>query len=149
MTLLKVYSKNGHCGHGQETALRYRDLLSNYPLRGYGYYSPLYDNPQANIREDKESFTLEMGIPGLSRDQIRIDVDKDVLTVSAQVNTENTAENYTYREFDFNRFNRSFQLPKSVDQEKINATVQNGILRIVLPKKEESIDRGPKNIEIS
>jgi HSP20 family protein len=95
--------------------------------------------PATNILEGEKEFKLELAAPGLAKDDFRISLDKNILTVLSEKETGQKDENYTRYEFSYGRFSRSFTLPKSVDTEQINATCENGILRITLPKKKEEI----------
>ncbi|WP_281542706.1 Hsp20/alpha crystallin family protein [Maribacter aestuarii] len=107
--------------------------------------------PAVNIKENEKDFELELSVPGRSKDDFSIEIDDNVLTVSAEVKTENDVEkdNYTRREFGFSSFTRSFTLPKSVDSNKISANYENGILKFTLPKKEEALPKPKRTIELS
>lgn len=95
--------------------------------------------PAVNIKESEKSFELEVAVPGLKKENIKIDVEREVLTISSEQTHEREEgkEGYTRREFHFNSFKRSFSIPESVDVEKIDASYKDGILNIALPKKEE------------
>ena len=107
--------------------------------------------PAVNIKENEKDFELELSVPGRSKDDFSIEIDDNVLTVSAEVKTENDVkkDNYTRREFGFSSFTRSFTLPKSVDSNKINANYENGVLKFTLPKKEEALPKPKRTIELS
>lgn len=108
--------------------------------------------PLVNIRETKDEFEIELAAPGLQKDEFTIELDKNVLVISA-CNKEKKAEsgkNYTLREFNYNSFKRSFDLPeKIVNLEKINATYEHGLLKVRIPKKEETKEKPVKQIEIA
>jgi HSP20 family protein len=76
----------------------------------------------------------------LKKEDIKINLDKNLLTVSADVKKEETAavKNYSKKEFSFNSFSRSFTLPDSVDQTKIEAAYADGVLKLTVAKKEEA-----------
>lgn len=97
------------------------------------------NSPAANIIETEQEFRLELAAPGFSKEDFKITLDKNILTVSSEKETEQKDENYTRYEFNYGKFSRSFALPKSIDTERINAASENGILRISLPKKKEEI----------
>ncbi len=102
-----------------------------------------------NIREEEKSFHIELSVPGFSKEEIRINVEKNVLTVqSVQNENQETKENYLSREFKKGSFGRKFNLPKNVDQDQISAVFTNGILEITVPKKEEVVEKTPVEIEI-
>lgn len=107
--------------------------------------------PAVNVIEHDANFELEVAAPGFKKSDFKIDVDKEVLTISSERKTENeeTTDKFTRREFGYSTFKRTFQLPKSVNKENISANYTDGILKINLPKIEEAIDKGIKQIEIS
>ena len=96
--------------------------------------------PKVNIKETADAFMVEMAVPGLKKSDFHIDLNNEVLSISTETKeeSEHKEENYTRREFGYSSFKRTFNLPESVNDEKINATYENGILHILLPKKEEA-----------
>ena len=98
------------------------------------------DVPAVNIQEDEKQFLLELAVPGMKREDFKIDLENQVLTISSEIKeeTEETENNYTRREFVYNSFSRSFTLPKSIVAEKIKADYKDGILKISLPKNKET-----------
>jgi HSP20 family protein len=147
MTLLRVYKKNGKPVNGDERDYRFSDMLNDF--FGEDHYRPVNSQPRVNILEDKEYYELEMALPGLSKKDIKIGIDKDVLSIShvEQDNSEDT--DFTRKEFDFTHFERSFNIPDTINTEDITAKMENGVLRLRLPKRDEAIDRGPREIKIS
>lgn len=109
-------------------------------------------SPDVNIMESSEHYQIEIAAPGLEKNDFRIDLKENVLTVSSEKKNE-TKENkglkVVRREFSYSSFSRSFIIPEGVDFAKINATHDNGILKIELPKKEESKGQEPRKIAIS
>lgn len=106
--------------------------------------------PQVNVVEKAESFTIEMAIPGREKSDFNIQVKENHLTISSEVNEEKkNKEGYTYQEFTHQSFTRTFTLPESADDEKINASYENGILTIEIAKKEEAKPKEPKAISIT
>ena len=108
--------------------------------------------PAVNIRETNENFEVEMAAPGMTKDDFRVELDGNLLTISSEKQNqreEKEGEKYSRREFSYQSFQRSFQLQKDVvDAEKIEAKYENGVLHLVIPKKEEAKQRPPKMIEI-
>jgi len=96
--------------------------------------------PAVNIKEDKDKFILELAAPGMKKNDFHINVEKDVLTISSESKEEKEEkkENFARREFFYSTFKRSFNLPDTIDVENIKADYKNGILNIILPKKEET-----------
>ena len=81
--------------------------------------------PAANVREDDKNYSLELALPGFSKEEITIKFEEDVLTVTAG-----------HQPKDKSKYERSFQLPETLDADNIGAKFENGILMITLPKKE-------------
>lgn len=106
--------------------------------------------PAVNVSEEDMSYRIDVAVPGLSKKDFRIDLENDLLTISSdhQEKKEDKKQNYTRREFSYNNFKRSFQLPDTIDQENIKASHDAGILTIQLPKKEEVVQKTAKQIEI-
>ena len=106
--------------------------------------------PAVNVKHSDTGFTLELALPGFKKDDVNIEVDKNVLTVSSEIETkeENTEGGYTRREFRTAAFKRAFTLPKSVDEAQIKANFEDGILRLELPKKEAALPKPKRLIEI-
>jgi len=104
-----------------------------------------------NVLETKDSFELELAAPGFSKDSFKIDIDKDVLTISAEMSQENRADDdtYTRREYSISSFNRSFTLPETVEGEKIGANYKDGILKVSIPKKEEAKLKAKRLVKVS
>ncbi|MCF8303704.1 MAG: Hsp20/alpha crystallin family protein [Bacteroidales bacterium] len=94
--------------------------------------------PATNIMEKEDSFVIEMAVPGFRKDEININFEDDTLTISSE-KEDNEKENteFTRKEFAYGGFSRSFSIPESVNAEDIKAEYNNGILSIILPKKEE------------
>lgn len=107
--------------------------------------------PKVNIKETADSFMVEMAVPGLKKSDFHIEIDNLLLSISTETKeeSEQKEENYTRREFGYSSFKRTFTLPESVNDEKINASYNEGILSILLPKKEEAKQKPARNIEIS
>ena len=106
--------------------------------------------PAANVHETPASYVLEINAPGRNKEDFKVNVDKDLLTVSYEKKEETTTEGQktVRREFQFNSFKRSFTLDDKIDASGIQAKYENGILKIDLPKKPE-VQQQPKEIAIS
>lgn len=103
--------------------------------------------PAVNSYEDTDAFLLSCDLPGMDQKDIRINLDNHTLTVSGtrKLEHEEKKENYQRIECIFGTFSRSFALPATVNVEKIEATMDCGVLKLRLPKREES---KPRQIEI-
>jgi len=96
--------------------------------------------PAVNIAETENEFHIELAVPGLKKEDFKISLDKNVLSVSTEKKTENIEEGkkFSKREYNYTSFTRSFTLPESVDQTKINAEYTDGILKLNVAKREEA-----------
>lgn len=96
--------------------------------------------PAVNIAETETAFEIELAVPGLKKEDFKINLDKNVLSVSAEKKTDNVEENkkYSKREYSYTSFVRSFTLPEVADQAKIEAEYADGILKLNVAKKEEA-----------
>jgi HSP20 family protein len=105
--------------------------------------------PAVNIKEDENSFQLEIAAPGYAKEDFKINYDHEQLTISSERKEENVGEGkVTRREFSYQSFKRSFYVPKDMlDVEGITAQYKDGILLVVLPKKEPE-SKQVKQIEI-
>lgn len=93
-----------------------------------------FSKPLTNILENKNEFKLELSVPGLNKEDIKIDIDSGVLKISSEKKVENSDDNYNRREFYYSSFSRSFSLPEDIDEENIVAEYNSGILNLTLPK---------------
>lgn len=109
-----------------------------------------FDVPAVNIKDNEKEFELELMVPGRKKEDFNIEVDNDVLTISSEKKSEDEVKegNYTRREFNFSSFKRSFTLPETIDSDKIKANYEDGLLKFVLPKKEEALPRPKRLIEL-
>ena len=103
--------------------------------------------PAVNTLEDKDSFTISCDLPGMEQKDVKVNLDNNVLTISGTRTLENEEkrDNYQRIECACGTFSRAFTLPRTVDEGKIEANMEKGVLKIRLPKREES---KPKQIAI-
>ncbi len=94
-------------------------------------------NPSFNLKENDKEFILEFAVPGKNNKDFKIEIDNLVLSISTQINKETSDYIYNIKEFEFSSFEKSFELPISIDVDKITSTYKNGILSIILPKRME------------
>jgi HSP20 family protein len=109
--------------------------------------------PAVNIHESDDNFLVAVAAPGKTREDFRIELDNDVLTISSEEKKENESSEkngrFTRKEFNYSTFKRAFSLPDSVDNEKISASYNNGVLEINIPKREEAKVQPKRMIEIA
>jgi HSP20 family protein len=95
---------------------------------------------------------VEVAAPGMDKKDFKIELNGNMLTISSERKNEwenKDGERYSRREFSYQSFQRTFQLPKDVvDEDKIEAKYDNGLLRLVIPKREHARPRPPRTIEI-
>ena len=115
---------------------------------GMKFLNRSHSVPSVNSLENNDSFEIDLAVPGMKKEDFTIELNDKVLVISSE--TSNTMENDKMRlnEFNFSSFQRSFRVPDSVDQDKIKANYKNGILKIKLPKRKESISKPNRVINI-
>jgi HSP20 family protein len=104
-----------------------------------------------NVKENQDEFLIEVAAPGMSKEDFKIEVNNNVLTISAETKKEEKSEDegYTRREFHYSSFCRSFAIPKNeVDESKVKAVYKDGLLTITLQKREEVKPKPSRVIEI-
>lgn len=107
--------------------------------------------PAVNIRETDNEFLVELAAPGMKKDDFNVELNNELLTISAEVKNKNEVkeDNYTRREFRFNSFSRTFTLPHDlVNADKIKANYEDGILSIDIPKLDVAKAKPVRNIKI-
>jgi len=107
--------------------------------------------PAVNVRESKDEYEIEVAAPGLKKDDFKVEVHNNVLTIACEQEEkkEEKEEGYTRREFCYTGFRRSFAIPRNeVDESKIDASYQDGILKITLHKRDEVKPKPARVIEI-
>ena len=108
--------------------------------------------PAVNIKETADSFVVDMAAPGMKKNDFTIELDGNLLSITSEKQDqfeEKDGAKFTRKEFAYQAFQRTFQLPKEVvDADKIEAKYDNGVLHLVVPKKEEAKQRPPRMIKI-
>ena len=142
MTLVKVNNK--------PFGNLFGDFLNEFPLvtKSFGQDTLLF--PETNIYETPDAYHLELNVPGRSKEDFKIQVDQGLLTVSYEKKEETpAAEDYKAirREFSYRSFKRSFSIENSVDANGIQAKYENGLLKLLLPKKDE-VKQGVRQINV-
>ena len=107
--------------------------------------------PAVNITEEKDQYIVALAAPGLKKEDFRIDVAGNMLTISSEKeeNKEEKEEMYTRKEYSFSSFSRSFTLPEEIFTEKIEARYVDGVLKLYLPRKEEAKKSFTKKIAVN
>lgn len=107
--------------------------------------------PSVNVKEEDDRYIMELAVPGISKENFNVEIDKDQLIISAETSNEKHEgedRKFTRREFNFSSFKRNFYLPKTVNKSSVDASYNNGLLSIVLLKTEEAKEKAPTVIDI-
>ena len=107
--------------------------------------------PAVNVVEEDDQFVIEVAAPGLTKKDFKVNLDNDFITIEANKESKDKKEekNYTRREFCYENFSRTFSIPDSVNSEKIDATYNEGVLTVKLPKREEAKVKPAREIKIA
>lgn len=143
--------------NGNRLGFSYPSLLNDFLNREpWNWDSRLMTGatlPPVNVRETKDDFVVDMAAPGMKKDDFSVELDGNMLTISSEKKTEQNEDdddnNYARREYSYESFSRSFQLPKDVvDEEFIKAKYTDGVLHLTIPKKEKAKQKPAKKIRI-
>ena len=123
------------------------DLWRNWPARFLSEGTTGMLRPAMDVVENDKDLTLRVDLPGLKPDDVKVEVEDNTLTISGEVGdtVEKEGDRYHYRERSYGSFQRSVRLPSTVDTDKVEATFENGVLNIVLPKLPQA---QPKQIAV-
>lgn len=115
-----------------------------------GFMGRTMNIPAVNITEQKDSYQVSLAAPGLKKEDFKIDVDGNMLTISSEKeeNKEEKDKKFTRKEYSYSSFSRSFTLPEEINKEKIEAAYEDGVLKIALPRKEEAKKPAAKQIAV-
>ena len=129
--------------------LAFSHLFDDFILnKDWGYQKDSL--PAVNIITSEDQFDIELATPGNKKADFQIEVEDDVLIISSETVSQSgdTETSYERKEFGYNSFQRSFNIPESVNTDKISATYKEGVLTVSLPKKEEALPQPKKLISI-
>jgi len=115
-----------------------------------GFFGRIMKIPAVNITEHKDEYKVSLAAPGLKKDDFRIEVDGNMLTITSEKeeNKEEKDKKFTRKEYSYSSFSRSFTLPEEINQEKIEAKYEDGILKISLPRNAEAKKLSAKHIDV-
>lgn len=138
MTLVKFAPRNNN----KVFKSSYNDLFDSiFNTDQFLSKSLINRTPAVNIFENEDKFMIEIAAPGLEKEDFKINLEQDQLSISASKSDVQTEENntgaYNRREFSFSEFTKTFTLPETADSNKIDAEYKNGILYVHIAKKEE------------
>lgn len=100
---------------------------------------PTGNFPSANVKEKEDRFEVELAIPGFDKNDVKVELNDGLLTISSEKEEENEAKDgrYSRREFNYASFSRSFRLPDNIHEDHIEANFKNGVLVVEIPKAQE------------
>ena len=132
------------------------DDFFNRDLFNWGNSNFSYTNttiPAVNIKETAENYEVEVAAPGMTKKDFKVELDGNSLTISSEKSNQNEERedgHYSRKEFSYQSFLRTFTLQKEVvDIDRIQAKYENGLLHLLIPKKEEAKQKPPRLIQIS
>ena len=129
------------------------ELFNNLFKNDYheDYIKSCGSKPATNVFETEKEFKIEILLPGFAKEDVQLKVHNNLLTIKVEKEKEEKSEEFKYahREFGAFNFEKQYRVPKSVENEKINAKFENGVLNVTLPKKEEALEKAPVEIKIS
>lgn len=144
-------TESGWVEHGFDLPSMFDDFITR------DFFRPSFSNtgvstPAVNIIETADDFRLEMVAPGMKKDAFDVTLQDDVLTISYEHEDNREGERhgwkYRTREYNYHSFSRSFSLPETVNAGKIEAKYENGILNLIIPKKDEARSAPARQIPI-
>jgi HSP20 family protein len=105
-----------------------------------GLWGKVMKMPAVNVTDNKDDYLVSVAVPGMKKNDFKIDIDGDMLSISCEKEEakEEKEKKYTRKEYNYSSFSRSFTLPDDVMRQKIEATYEDGVLSVKLPKSEES-----------
>ena len=118
----------------------------------FGNELSTFTQPAVNIIEKDDEYMVELAAPGMKKNDFHVELEEQVLTISYETKEEKEDKDkegrYAKREFNYSSFSRSFMLPKSIDQEKIKGEYKDGVLKLLIPKKEEAKPKQARKIMV-
>ena len=139
MTLVRF--KNGEDKSSGRAFSPFNDVFDGF-FGGSLAHASMTRVPAANVLESANGYAIEIAAPGMQKEDFKISLEKDMLSISAEKKSENNEDSpkFTRREFSYSSFKRSFNLPEVADKENIKAEYSNGILTLTIDKKKEAVD---------
>ena len=131
------------------------EMFNNFRTSDYheDYLQNCKKQPAINIFETENDFKIELLLPGFTKEDLQINYHNEMLTVKVDKKEAEAVKaeefKYEHREFGLFNFEKQFKVPYSVKTDGIDARFENGILNIVLPKKEEALEKAPVDIKVS
>lgn len=147
-----MYNSKFNPVHNTQSLTKWVDTLFNTTLADVIGNDFTVTHPSVNIVDQDNHFLMELAAPGLEKSDFNIAIENDNLVISVEKKSEKEETEkgkFTRREFNYSAFKRSFYLDEKINREGISASYENGVLRITLPKKDETWKKpSAKTIEI-
>jgi HSP20 family protein len=120
-------------------------------LLGRSFFQDNQLVPAVNIKDNTKTFDLELATPGYKKEDLKVNVEDGVLTISCEKKKESEEEKngYTRREFNYASFKRSFQLPANADADNVKANFVDGVLKLSIPKTKALPEKKGKEVRIA
>jgi HSP20 family protein len=148
----KREKESGWIEHGFDLPGMFDDFVTRDFLRPT-FSRTGVSTPAVNIIETNDDFMVEMVAPGMKKEAFKVELNENILTVSYDHEDNREGERqgwkYTTHEYNYHSFSRSFSLPDTVDAERTSARYENGILNLIIPKKDEARSKPSRRISIS
>jgi HSP20 family protein len=157
----KIISHPKNKGGNMNLTIRRPSLLTDFFSDG-PFFSNLSDldmdlvpvtkMPMANVTETNTDFLIELAVPGMNRKDFKVEFDNGVLSISAEKEErkeEKENGRIQRKEYSYESFTRTFQLPENSKSDKIDAKYENGILKVSIPKKEVTVSKPKKEIAVA
>ncbi len=143
MTLLRTYNPTMESRNNSLFSDLFDHFINNDEMERRQFFAM----PPANILETEKDYRIELAVPGFEKNDFNIELEEDLLTISLEKEPKENEE-FLKREFRFNEFKRVFRLSDKVDKGNIKGHYKNGILQVVIPKKEEVIKNSNRSIKV-
>jgi HSP20 family protein len=106
--------------------------------------------PSANVQESEKDFAIDLAVPGMKKEDFKIELNNNILSVSSEIKEEKEEKDTDFRrrEFRYEAFSRSFQLPEAMDEKKVDAAYKDGILHISVGKRKIEAPKAVKAIAV-
>lgn len=151
--MLSIFKKNNDSLANRFFGEPYEDFLESFFAESPTLHKIKFgsDLPRANVVENEKDYTVQIVVPGINKNDLKITVNNQIMTVEKEdkQEKEEKGKNYSYREFHHSSFKRSFKIPENVNFDEIKSNYQDGILNIIIPKPEtKEIKESGKTIAI-
>jgi HSP20 family protein len=128
------------------------EILLNDLFNDSLYSQRTITSPALNILEKENGFRVELAVPGMTKEDIKVDINKEhqlVISAEKKTGSEEKKERYLRKEFGYTQFVKILTLPDDVDKDAVNASYENGLLAVEIPKKAKAVNEETKSVAIA